>query len=92
MKQMLEEATGVPVPTDDAAIGGEQDDLNRRGAMDLARRLERYWHDRGDYTARFWAEPIDERFAKIGTREVYRVECNLVNGLPPMYRDQTPNR
>jgi hypothetical protein len=61
---------------------------NRRGAMALAKRLERYWHERGYPAARFWAEPIDERFDKIGTYEVYRVASNLVNALPPRYRDQ----
>jgi hypothetical protein len=38
--------------------------------------------------ARFWTEPLDERFTKIGTYEVYRVKCNLVNGLPPRYRGE----
>jgi len=51
--------------------------------MALAKRLERYWHDRGYPAARFWAEPIDERFDKVGSYEIYRVVCNLVNGLPP---------
>jgi hypothetical protein len=37
--------------------------------------------------ARFCAEPIGERFAKMGTRDLYRVACNLVNGLPPRYCD-----
>jgi hypothetical protein len=54
----------------------------------LAQRLERYWHDRGYPAARFWAEPIKERFAKVGTYEIYRLVCNLVNGLPPRYRDE----
>lgn len=66
-----------------------KDNLSQRGAMDLARRLERYWHSRGFPAARFWAELIDDRFAKIGTYEIYRVCCNLVNGLPPVYRDDT---
>ena len=35
----------------------------------------------------FWAEPIEERFDKVGTYEIYRVVSNLVNGLPPRYRD-----
>ena len=61
--------------------------LSRRGAMALAKRLERFWHDLGYPAARFWAEPISERFAKVGTYEIYRVVCNLVNGLPPRYRD-----
>lgn len=26
---------------------------------------------------------------KVGTYEIYRVACNLVNGLPPRYRDET---
>ena len=67
---------------------GTKDTLNQQGAMALAKRLERYWHDRGYRAVRFWAEPIDERFAKVGTYEIYRVVCNLVNGLPPRYRDE----
>ncbi len=67
---------------------GTKDTLNQQGAMALAKRLERYWHDRGYPAARFWAEPIKERFAKVGTYEIYRVACNLVNGLPPRYRDE----
>lgn len=59
------------------------DMVSRKGAMALAKRLERYWHDRGYPAARFWAEPIDERFDKVGSYEIYRVVCNLVNGLPP---------
>jgi hypothetical protein len=45
-------------------------------------------HDQGYPAARFWMEPVDERFAKIGTYEVYQVKCNLVNGLPPRYRGE----
>lgn len=60
--------------------------LNRDGAMALAKRLQQFWHDRGYPGARFWAEPIEERFAKVGTHEIYRVVCNLVNGLPPRLR------
>jgi hypothetical protein len=66
------------------------DTLNQRGAMALAKKLEHYWHGQGYTAARFWAEPIDERFAKVGTYEIYRVACNLVNGLPPRYRDEPP--
>jgi hypothetical protein len=40
----------------------------------------------------FWAEPVGKRFAQVGTYEIYRVVCNLVNGLPPRYRDDPPNR
>jgi hypothetical protein len=64
-----------------------KDWCSQRGAMALARRLQRYWHELSYPAARFWAEPIDERFAKVGTYELYRVACNLVNGLPPRYRD-----
>jgi hypothetical protein len=64
------------------------DMLNRDGAMALARRLQNYWHEQVYPTARFWAEPIEERFARVGTYEIYRVVCNLVNGLPPRYRDE----
>lgn len=65
------------------------DTLSQRGAIAHAKRLERFWHELGYPAARFWAEPINERFAKIGTYEVYRVACNLVGGLPPRYRDQS---
>jgi hypothetical protein len=61
------------------------DTLSQQGALGLAQRLERYWHDRGYLAARFWTEPVNERFAKIGTYDLYRVACNLVNGLPPRY-------
>lgn len=60
-----------------------KDYLSQKGAMALARRLERYWHDLGYPSARFWAEPIAERFAKVGTYELYGVKCNLINALPP---------
>jgi hypothetical protein len=68
------------------------DTLNREGAMALAKRLQEYWHAQGYPAALFWAEPIEERFAKVGTYEIYRVACNLVNGLPPRYRDESPAR
>jgi hypothetical protein len=66
--------------------------LNRRGATALAARLEKYWHDEGYPSARFWAAPISERFDKVGTYELYRVACNLINGLPPRYREGQPRR
>jgi hypothetical protein len=63
--------------------------LNHKGALALAKQLEKYWHDVGFPAARFWAEPIGERFEKIGSYELYRVASNLVNGLPPRYLDQS---
>lgn len=63
------------------------DALDQKGAMALAKRLERYWHARGYPAARFWAEPVDERFPKVGTYEIYRVVSNLIDGLPPRYQD-----
>jgi hypothetical protein len=63
------------------------DTLSQTAALALAKRLERYWHDRGYPAARFWTEPLGERFAKVGTYDLYRVVCNLVNGLPPRYRE-----
>ena len=59
--------------------------LSQEGAIALARRLEDYWHGCGYPAARFWVEPIPERFEKVGTYQLYRVTCNLVNGLPPRY-------
>ncbi|WP_375414136.1 hypothetical protein [uncultured Bradyrhizobium sp.] len=61
------------------------DTLSQRGALGLAKRLEHYWHQRGFPAARFWTEPVNERFSKVGTYEIYRVVCNLVNGWPPRY-------
>jgi hypothetical protein len=55
--------------------------------MALAKRLEKFWHNQGYPAARFWAEPIGERFEKVGTYEIYRVVTNLVNALPPRYTD-----
>ena len=71
----------------DDAPQAHPDSLNEKGAIALAKRLEQFWHERGYPAARFWAVPIGERFAKIGTHDLYRVACNLVNGLPPRYRD-----
>jgi hypothetical protein len=61
--------------------------LGQGGAIALAKRLERYWHSQGFPAARFWAEPIGERFEKVGSYELYRVASNLVNGWPPRYSD-----
>lgn len=69
--------------TDNKAVLGEY--LTQKGAMALAKRLEIYWHTKGYHAARFWAEPIGERFDKVGTYEIYRVTSNLVNGMPPQY-------
>ena len=65
----------------------ETDALSQRGAIALAKKLQHYWHEQGYPAARFWAEPIEERFSKVGTYELYRVACNLKNGLPPRYSD-----
>jgi hypothetical protein len=55
-----------------AAMASHMLRTSKSGAMGLARRLERYWHERGTGHA-VWAEPIAERFAKVGTYEIYRV-------------------
>jgi hypothetical protein len=65
-----------------------RDTLNQKGALALAKQLEAYWHGKGYPAARFWAEPVGERFDKLGTNEIYRVASNLVNGLPPRYLDR----
>lgn len=62
-----------------------QENLTQKGAMALAKRLEDYWHQRGFPAARFWTEPLGERFEKVGTYEIYKVMSNLINGLPPRY-------
>lgn len=63
------------------------DTLSQKGAMALAKRLQDYWHGQGYPAVRFWTEPVEERFSKVGSYELYRVACNLVNGKPPQYRD-----
>jgi hypothetical protein len=63
--------------------------LTRDSAMALARRLQQFWHDQGHPMVRFWAEPIAGRFTKVGTYELYRANSNLINGLPPRYRNNT---
>jgi hypothetical protein len=75
----------VPPPKSSTPV----DTLNRNDAIALAKRLQQYWHDQGYMAARFWTEPLNERFEKIGTYEVYQVKCNLVNGLPPHYRGES---
>jgi hypothetical protein len=86
MKRIVSEGDRSSMPPPECAENNcKSDNLNRRGAMDLAKRLESYWHDRGYFEVRFWAEPIDERFEKLGTHELYNVKCNLVNGLPPSH-------
>ena len=68
--------------------GDAPDWLNQRGALALARRLQDFWHSQGYTEVRFWTEPVDERFAKVGTYEIYKVVCNLENGLPPRYANR----
>lgn len=70
------------------SLGESQEYLTQKGAKALAMRLEEYWHQRGYPAARFWIEPLPERFEKIGTCEIYRILSNLVNGLPPRYADR----
>jgi hypothetical protein len=65
-----------------------RDTLSQKGAIALAKTLQAFWHGKGYLTARFWAEPVGERFEKLGTNEIYRVASNLVNGLPPRYVDR----
>jgi hypothetical protein len=69
-----------------------EESLSQKGAMALAKRLEQFWHSKGYLAARFWAEPIGERFEKVGTYEIYRVVSNLVNGLPPRYLENAAPR
>ena len=59
---------GPPHPEADGATPDSpppRDNLSKRGALDLARRLEKYWHGQGYPAAKFWTEPVDERFQKI---------------------------
>jgi hypothetical protein len=58
----------VPPPKSSTSV----DSLNRDGAIALAKRLQQYWHDQGYPAARFWTEPLHERFQKNGTHEIYQ--------------------
>lgn len=89
MRHIAEQGSSAAVDVPER-VGGDKhrrDTLTRHGSAALARKLEKYWHDRGYFSARFWPELISERFDKIGTRELYRVSCNLVNGFPPVHPD-----
>ncbi len=65
-------------------LPGPHDSIAQTAALALATRLEQYSHDRGYSAARFWTVPVWERFAKIVTYDMYRVKCNIVNGLPTL--------
>ena len=93
MKRIVEEGdggqSGVARPASDDPR--KYDSLSRRGAAELAKRLQEYWHGCGYSAARFWTEPVVERFGKLGTHEIHCVRCNFVDGLPPRYeRDVGP--
>jgi hypothetical protein len=81
--------TASPVRERTPPTSAPRDTLNQKGAIALAKKLEAFWHGKGYLTARFWAEPVGERFDKLGTNEIYRVASNLVNGLPPRYVDRS---
>jgi hypothetical protein len=84
MKTIIEAGDCPATPSAEAdAYKPGHDTMSRHGAARLARQLEEYWHSKGYYSVRFWPEPYTERFDKIGSYEIYRVKCNLVNGLPP---------
>jgi len=55
------------------------DYLSRSGAQELARMIERYWHDRGFRAVRARVE----RFGENGCT-LYAVRSNLVGGNPPI--------
>ena len=61
-----DEADGIsnPIPIPTIMKLTCPDALSQRGAMTLAKRLQRFWHDQGYPAARFWAEPIGERFRR----------------------------
>ena len=44
------------------------------------------------FLAPLLTQPLDERFAKIGTYEVYQMKLSLVNGLPPRYRGESEQK
>jgi len=54
------------------------DYLTRDGAEELARRIERYWHDQGFTAVRVWVEPFGD-----GKHRLHAVRSNLMSGLPP---------
>jgi hypothetical protein len=60
-------------------FGANAEELNTLGQIFVSR------NRRQDDFRRPRTEPLNERFAKIGTHEVHHVKCKLVNGLPPRY-------
>lgn len=86
VQNMLREFIKPETETENGTKNELGEYLTQKGAMALAKRLEGFWHSQGYAAARFWAEPIGERFEKVGTYEIYRVTSNLINGLPPRYQ------
>jgi len=61
MKRIVSEGDASSMPTAATKVKAARvDHVNRRGAMELAKKLERYWHERGYYCARFWARRTEE--------------------------------
>lgn len=56
--------------------------LNLVGAKQLATRLESYWHERGYIRVRFFPVPVDERFEKVGSYEIWQVRHNFLGTKP----------
>jgi len=58
----------------------KHDTLSRKGASELARQLQAYWHGQGFPLARFWSEPISVR---MGNSERTRYTGSYAILLPP---------
>lgn len=61
----------------------ERNYLDLNGAYKICKKIEEYWHKRGFKQVMARPYPIEERFVKVGTYQLYGVETNLVGGLPP---------
>lgn len=55
--------------------------FTQEGAEELARRVERYWRDRG-YRVRAWTERVGTFEPLLRTSGWYVVRSDLVNGWP----------
>jgi hypothetical protein len=85
MKGIIGDTGGATTPH--AVVATETplvEHTNRSSAMKLAKRLERYWHERG-YYACFWANRLNSALKKL-VRTNSIGSCNLIDGMPPTYQ------
>ena len=61
-----------------------KNNMTRTGAQKLAKRIERYWRNKGFGQVKVEIEMMGEIIPEVeGVEPLYCVRSNLVNGMPP---------